>query len=204
MSNEIIRGDKAQRIFGGKGYWAMGDILINGPEGEIQVIEKDYAHTYITLNKIGIFINASPYTAGKNYFIFFQKDGENVGAIGLWKYTSAGVSVSDIILRSQEGESDDSDTYVTMAVYGSGASERYNFYQISKALRAGVLTGYVYNFGVDGQHITPRIDLDGDGCGSLRIPQRASDPSVENARIYYNTTTNKVRICEGSSWKDVV
>lgn len=39
--------------------------------------------------------------------------------------------------------------------------------------------------------------------GKLVVDSRSSDPTAENGRIYYNTTTNKYKVCENSVWKTI-
>lgn len=38
--------------------------------------------------------------------------------------------------------------------------------------------------------------------GYLILDSQAADPPIVNGRIYYNTTTGKIRKCEGGAWKD--
>lgn len=40
--------------------------------------------------------------------------------------------------------------------------------------------------------------------GKLVVDSQTSDPTVENGRIYYNTTTNKLRGAENGAWVDLV
>lgn len=37
--------------------------------------------------------------------------------------------------------------------------------------------------------------------GKIVVNAEASDPPVENGKIYYNTTTNKYKVCENGIWK---
>jgi hypothetical protein len=39
--------------------------------------------------------------------------------------------------------------------------------------------------------------------GKLVVDSQASDPTVENGRIYYNTATNKYKVCENGVWKTI-
>ncbi len=39
--------------------------------------------------------------------------------------------------------------------------------------------------------------------GKLVVNSESSDPPVENGKIYYNTSTNKLRKCVNGSWSDV-
>jgi hypothetical protein len=39
--------------------------------------------------------------------------------------------------------------------------------------------------------------------GKFVVDSQASDPAVENGRIYYNTGTNKLRKCTNGVWSDV-
>lgn len=39
--------------------------------------------------------------------------------------------------------------------------------------------------------------------GKLAVDSQASDPSVQNGRIYYNTSTNKYKVCENGVWKTI-
>lgn len=38
--------------------------------------------------------------------------------------------------------------------------------------------------------------------GKLVINAESADPPVENGKIYYNTSTNKLKKCEGGTWKN--
>lgn len=202
-NTEIIRKDKAVRSHGDKGYWVLGNIIVDGPEGNI-IVKDDNLNDIVTIDPSGITVNIpSSYDTIKE-FINFKKVGVSVGGAGLKRWTSAGTAITDMIFRSYEPTDTNRNTYVTMAIYGSDLITRKNFFQISTSVTAGVITGYNWNPGVTNKFVCASIDTDLDGLGSLKLPQKASDPSVENGRIYYNTATNKVRICEGSTWKDVV
>jgi len=39
--------------------------------------------------------------------------------------------------------------------------------------------------------------------GKIVVNSVASDPPVENGKIYYNTTTNKYKVCENGAWKTI-
>lgn len=39
--------------------------------------------------------------------------------------------------------------------------------------------------------------------GKIVVNAESSDPPVENGKIYYNTTTNKLRKCVNGVWSDV-
>lgn len=39
--------------------------------------------------------------------------------------------------------------------------------------------------------------------GKLIVDNRASDPTGETGKIYYNTTSGKFRVYAGGSWRDV-
>jgi hypothetical protein len=39
--------------------------------------------------------------------------------------------------------------------------------------------------------------------GKLVVDSQSSDPTVENGRIYYNTSSNKLRKCTNGAWSDV-
>jgi hypothetical protein len=39
--------------------------------------------------------------------------------------------------------------------------------------------------------------------GKFVVNAEASDPPVENGKIYYNTATNKLRKCMNGTWSDV-
>lgn len=39
--------------------------------------------------------------------------------------------------------------------------------------------------------------------GKIVVNAVASDPPVENGKIYYNTTTNKYKVCENGTWKTI-
>lgn len=40
--------------------------------------------------------------------------------------------------------------------------------------------------------------------GKLVVETRASDPAVENGRIYYNSATHKLRGCENGAWANLI
>lgn len=40
--------------------------------------------------------------------------------------------------------------------------------------------------------------------GKFVVETRASDPPVENGRIYYNSTTHKLRGCENGAWANLI
>jgi hypothetical protein len=37
----------------------------------------------------------------------------------------------------------------------------------------------------------------------LQMPSYSSDPSSTSARIYYNTTTKRVKVCQNGAWVNV-
>jgi len=39
--------------------------------------------------------------------------------------------------------------------------------------------------------------------GKLVVDSYSSDPTAENGRIYYNTTSNKLKVCENGTWKTI-
>lgn len=39
--------------------------------------------------------------------------------------------------------------------------------------------------------------------GKFVLDAEASDPPVQNGRMYYNTTSGKIRKCEGGVWKNL-
>lgn len=39
--------------------------------------------------------------------------------------------------------------------------------------------------------------------GKFVVDSQIADPSIENGRIYYNTTSNKFRVCENGAWRDM-
>lgn len=41
--------------------------------------------------------------------------------------------------------------------------------------------------------------------GSIQIPQKSGDPSpATNGQMYYNTSTNKVKVRENGAWSNVI
>ncbi len=39
--------------------------------------------------------------------------------------------------------------------------------------------------------------------GKIVVNAEASDPPVQNGKIYYNTTTNKYKVYENGTWKTI-
>ncbi len=39
--------------------------------------------------------------------------------------------------------------------------------------------------------------------GKLVVDTQASDPPAQNGRIYYNSATNKYKVCENNVWKTI-
>ena len=39
--------------------------------------------------------------------------------------------------------------------------------------------------------------------GKFVLDVLAADPPVQNGRMYYNSTSNKIRKCEGGTWKNL-
>lgn len=39
--------------------------------------------------------------------------------------------------------------------------------------------------------------------GRIVVNSEAADPPVQNGKIYYNTTTNKYKVCENGTWKTI-
>ncbi len=39
--------------------------------------------------------------------------------------------------------------------------------------------------------------------GKLVVDSQASDPTAQNGRIYYNTVSNKYKVCENGTWKTI-
>lgn len=40
--------------------------------------------------------------------------------------------------------------------------------------------------------------------GKLVVDSQSVDPAVQNGRIYYNTTSNKLRGCENGAWQNLI
>lgn len=40
--------------------------------------------------------------------------------------------------------------------------------------------------------------------GKLVVDNQTTDPTAQNGRIYYNSTTNKLRGCENGSWQNLI
>ena len=40
--------------------------------------------------------------------------------------------------------------------------------------------------------------------GKFVVDSQTADPPIENGRIYYNTTSNKLRGCEGGAYADLI
>lgn len=40
--------------------------------------------------------------------------------------------------------------------------------------------------------------------GKLVVETLSADPTVENGRIYYNSTTHKLRGCENGAWANLI
>lgn len=54
--------------------------------------------------------------------------------------------------------------------------------------------------GLEKQQSLTKITVPTDGY--LVLDSQAIDPPVANGRMYYNTTSQKIRKCEGGVWKD--
>ena len=39
--------------------------------------------------------------------------------------------------------------------------------------------------------------------GKLVVDSQSSDPPAQNGRIYYNTVSNKYKVCENGAWKTI-
>jgi len=66
--------------------------------------------------------------------------------------------------------------------------------------------GYHFKFNqpkVSGSLGTPGSEVKISPTGII-FPSLDADPSVENGKMYYNTVTNKMRVCENNTWVDLV
>lgn len=200
-TQQITRKDKALRTHGGKGYWVLGNITIDGPNGNI-IVKDTSANEVVTIDSSGITVNIPSSYSTLQEFINFKKASIAVGGLGLWRYVITGVDVSDMIFRSYETGGNDRDTYVTMAVYSS-SSARKVFLQISNSYRSGVFSASGFNYAMDGKTASLGIRVqDIDGHGYMSIPSAASDPTgAPWGALYFNTTTNKLKTLDGGTWR---
>lgn len=201
-SSEIIRKDKALRVLGDASYQVLGNIVLNGPEGVISIFD-DTLYEIVALDQDGMTIDIPSSENNQYKFIHFEKEDVRVGDLALWRYITGGVTVSDMIFRSYEKGVADEDTYATMDIYDNDLTTRRMFFQFSTSYRSSVLQQYQWNFSVHNKTGSFVIVGDADGLGHIRIPSKASDPSAENGRMYYNTVSNKFKVCEGSTWKTI-
>jgi hypothetical protein len=51
------------------------------------------------------------------------------------------------------------------------------------------------------QNILRNVVIPSDG--KFILPHHSTNPTAENGKMYYNTTTHKARVCENGTWRDV-
>lgn len=138
-------------------------------------------------------------------FITFVDNAElNVGNIKQKRYVPGGVTVTDMIYSTNHSDSDDRDTYETHNINTQDDSARDTFFQMACSYRSGTFNGAYLNFTKEVNGPSFQVAIDNvDGSGYITIPYRSTDPTASTRRMYYNSTSNKFRICEGSTWKDM-
>ena len=150
--------------------------------------------------------------------IVYKQGALVTGSISKRRYTPATTTVNDFIFQSWQGEEADTITYATMAIYANSSTvsqTRYTasdplykrdvLFQIYSSRLNGTLREGGAQFSLTGKSATFYVKItNSDGGGYMGLPKLAADPTAIAGLIYYNTATSKVRICEGSTWKDVV
>lgn len=119
--------------------------------------------------------------------------------------TASGTTSSDMIFRSFMNNVVNSIAYTTMAIYNQSGG-REAFLQINKQYVSSVFTVAGLDFSLDGVNSTFGIRIiDTVGSGYLMVPHSSSDPTgTSGTPIYFNTTTNKLKVLEGGAgWKTI-
>ena len=166
------------------------------------VLKDNSANEIVRFDASGITVKTVS-SGAYNRYMFFQKSGANVGQVAFIRYTPASQEVSDMVFRVQHGSSGDRVTYNTMDIYSYDGLTRDVFFQLDANYSGGVFQSSSITFGKHGVSGGFSVTLDDtSGNGYMKMPSRSSDPTAVNGRMYYNTSTNKVRVCENLTWRD--
>jgi len=141
------------------------------------------------------------------------KGSSMTGAIAHRRRTFTSTETNDLEIRSVQGEYSDTITYATLATYGNSSTitntqiptnKRDAFLQIYISRLNGAFREAQMNFSLQGQSGTFVVTVtNSSGGGHVLFPRLAADPADGAGLMYYNTATNKFRICDGGGWKNL-
>jgi len=176
------------------------EIVIDGVNGLITVGAGDRR---LNMNNDGSITFITDTTSSYYPIIFYSNEisTELLGLINYRRY--AGVSALNTLIF-ETAESNQT-TFTGWAIHRNDQARRV-FLETESAVVSGSFSKASLNFSYHGVYGALYVEIDStSGTGHMRMPQRASDPSTaENGSMYYSTTSAKVRIKEGGTWKDVV
>lgn len=182
------------------GRLAFGQILLDGDEGVLQIMDDD-DNVIVEMNPLGIDFfqeNAAGNTFNRYFDInddlvaynFFGSYGGNSSEF-LQATVDTAPSANRIIYQSFEID--------------DVSSNRLAFLQFNYTYVANAFSSAGLDFGLDGAIASFRIHLNtSGGSGWIKIPEGASDPANPvDGSMYYNTSTGKLKIYESPSWVTV-
>lgn len=191
-----------ESIFQGK-LMQYGPITFDAENGRISIYDDtDLLNEIVRFDENGMILKTAVDT--ETSYIYFYKNTDLAGKMVYRKYTSGSVDVTNMIMRGYEtNTSDDRDSYVGWDIYNG--STRKAFMEMIYSVRSTSFDYAGFNFALDGKSPTFQVIIDNasNGNGYMLMPRRSSDPTTGGGRMYYNTSTNKVRICDGGGWKDL-
>jgi len=176
------------------------EIVIDGVNGQITVGAGDRR---LNMNNDGTIAFITDTTPSYNPIIFYSNEisTELLGLINYRRYDGVSLLNTQVFETVESNQS----TYAGMAIHRNDRVRRV-FLEAESTVVSGSFSKASLNFAYDLVQGALYVEIDStSGTGHMRLPYRASDPSTPfNGTMYYNTTSAKVRIQEGGTWKDVV
>lgn len=203
-TNQITLGDPPAIILDSSGYISV----LNSSSIQISRIDNTGYKLYdISGNEItrldyqGIGIKSTGTTGAR--YIYFMNSGTLLSDFVFQKYTPASAEVTSFFQRTIQSSSDNRVTYTGWQIYKSDQSTRDTFLEMADTYTGGIFTESTLSFSKDGATRSWGVTAETTGgLGYMDLPWRASDPTAFSGRMYYNTSTGKVRLCEGATFRD--
>lgn len=178
----------------------FGQILLNGDDGKIQIFDDD-DNLILELNEGGMRFYQQQ-ALGDIFTSYWDTNDNVVGATFFGSYSG---SITEFAQWAVDAELASTRlTYHTLEITDADFT-RLVFFQFNYNVNAGVFSSADFVFSLSGASSTFAVRITNtSGGGYLELPALASDPgSAISGSLYYNTSSNKLKVKEGGSWRTV-